>query len=42
MFVGFDHVARRIVNGNHGIMRAALELRVIDSNADFGIRQRDL
>ena len=33
----FDHVARRIVNANHGIMGAAVVLRVADCVRD-GIR----
>jgi hypothetical protein len=32
MLVRFDHVATSIVNANHGIMRAAAELRMSDED----------
>ena len=34
VLVRFDHVARFIVNANHGVMRAAVEFGVIDYIAD--------
>jgi hypothetical protein len=35
----FDHITRVIVNANHGIMRAAEELSVIDCIIRLGVPQ---
>jgi hypothetical protein len=39
VLVRLDYVARVIVNANHCIMRAAVELRVLDGIAGFGVPQ---
>jgi hypothetical protein len=36
VLVRLDHVARIIINANHGIMPAAEKLRVVDCVADRG------
>ena len=40
VLVRLAHVARRIVNPDHGIMCTAVELRVADCVRDFGVHRR--